>query len=404
MKNIESKVQLLFFGVGLAAGLLASTVSLAASVGKYGVIEIASKGVRGYAFDLDRANSDPKCNLTDEAYLKCLDATAPLIDNVNPLEANKFGTPSQVRTFAAVVASVVNMRSQLVASKAVVPEKIYVVGSSGVAMTGLRQQQELQDAINASLGLPAGHQMDFITAEQEATYAFQGLMAMLPAKYQAEREQEALVIDFGSGNTKGSFRDVSAPGAPLRTFSIDYGTKKVTDQINAARGSTPFVTAAEKFRQTTLVPEMRRAFDDVPAATSRPRVYIIGGIAWALSNLSAPQKYNQKFPRVTMGEIDSLYQLLSGPDALSAVCTNNPAKDPDTDNICRTFSPENLFGGMQLVKAYAGETHFESKGKCVFFFRDSLYAWPMGYLKQKVNGNRTITARVSHKATVGCEG
>jgi hypothetical protein len=389
----------------IAASLCIATAAFASSTGSYGVIEIGSKGVRAYTFDLDRANHGKGCDASDAAYLKCLHATTLQANNVNPIEAKKTdGTPSQVKTFDAVIAAVVDMKTQLITMNSVSPEKIYVVGSSGVAMSGLSQREDLKDAVNAALNLPAGHQLQFVTPEQEATYAFQGVMAMVPAQYQAEREQEALVIDFGSGNTKGSFRDVAAPGAPLKTFSIDYGTKKVTDQINATRGSEPFVPAAEKYRETKIVPEMRRAFDDVPTATSRPRVYIIGGIAWALSNLSAPQKYAQPFPRVTMTEINALYQRLSSPDALTSVCLDNQSKDPDTDNICRIFSPEDLIGGMQLIKAYADETHFEATGKCVKFFRDSLYAWPMGYLKQAVNGDRVITARIRHKAAPRCEG
>jgi hypothetical protein len=350
----------------------------------YGVIEVGSKGVKSYIFNLAHAEHDPSCRLTDESYLKCLGARTLQTRNVNPIEDGQK---------QATVDAVVAVQQDLMAA-GVTERNLYVVGSSGVAV--IEQKDSLAAAINSGAHLAADRGIDFIDENQEATYAFRGLMSMLPARYEAEREQEAMVLDFGSGNTKGSYKDITVPDQPLVTFSVNWGTKTVTDRVNKDRGNQDFVTAAETFRESTLLPLMRQEFDNKPGATERPRIYIIGGISWALSNLSQPAN-KARFARVTQDDIDSLYDRLKAADAQTALCANNPSQAVNTDikNICTTFSINNMISGMQLIKGYAQEMNFAHK--CVYFFRDSLFAWPMGYLRHKLNIDRTIANRVSSR-------
>jgi hypothetical protein len=227
--------------------------------------------------------------------------------------------------------------------------------------------------------------MDYISKDEEALYAFKGVMAMLPRPWNVKRRTEALVIDFGSGNTKGSFSDTADYSRPLSTFAVPWGTKTATDRINVDRGASgDFTQTAEKFRETTLVPLIRKEFDNEAAALSRPRVYIIGGMAWALSNLTRPGTYRLKFPPVTQADIDALYARVVAPNAFASLCdANRDAQiDPDIPKVCKTFTIDNLVAGMQIMRGYAREMDFAHKH--VFFFRDSLYAWPMGYLEHKV--------------------
>jgi hypothetical protein len=371
-KSMRSQIGalVLLAGVGLfgSANVAAAQRAHAAP---YGVIEVGSKGVKAFVFDLDYARTSP-CQTDPETWLTCVDPKTLPAKNVNPIDR---------KNIDAVGEAVAQQKQALMRDYGVAEGRIFVVGSSGVF--AVEHRPALEEMVNVRAALGPDRRMDFITAANESSYAFEGIISMLPKNVQELRRGQALILDIGSGNTKGSYRDRNAASGPIVNFSIDWGTKKATDVINSQRGDRDFVTYAETFRRDILIPDIRGQFDNNTVAMSRPRIYAIGGIVWAVSNLSQPRN-QKKFPPLTVADIDAVYAKATAPNAFALICSNNPDKavNREIDAICEAFSIPNLIAGMQVLRGYAQEMNFANKN--VFFFRDSQFAWPLGYLDSKL--------------------
>lgn len=342
----------------------------------YGVIEIGSKGVKGHVFDLDRVRSNQACKVNPEIYRKCLAPKTILTLDASAVDRAQI--EETVRAASDIKRVMFSSSEYRIDS-----ERLYVVGSSGVAKVD--HKLDLTNKLNSDLGLSGNHKVDFVSDEEEPQYAFKGIMGMLPAKYQLERQSQAMVVDFGSGNTKGSYKNLERPDKPVESFSIPWGTRKATQYINDNRGDIEFSEYSEKFRQGVLVPLMRREFTNKTYASTRPRIYLVGGIVWAVSNLSQPRSV-ASFPPMTLNDIESIYARAVSKNGFADLCVNNPDLEINKEiaRVCSIFPNEQLIAGLQLLRTFAREMKFDQKS--VFFFRDSQYAWPLGYLENKVGG------------------
>lgn len=289
---------------------------------------------------------------------------------------------------------------------AVPKEHIYIVGSSGVALVS--HKDELQHAVQDATGI----KMEFITAEQEGKLVFEGSLKQIPRErdQRDRREEQAVVIDIGSGNTKGAYFDTSTNR--IATFEIKYGTKTFSKKVDEEKGNNlPFADKAKELREHELRPAIRKEAERVVGLENKPRVYLIGGIPWATStllSLDAP-KYES---RSTTGDqaiytvmnfdgisdVDRLYNRVTGAKAAEQVCENNADVNlfADSDkkqkrlkeisDICTgKFTMEQLTGGLEIMKALALELKF--KDRKVFFIQGVLHAWSVGYLKEKIEQN-----------------
>jgi hypothetical protein len=128
--------------------------------------------------------------------------------------------------------------------------------------------------------------------------------------------------------------------------------------------------------------------DRYPGLDTRSRVYLIGGIAWAVTTLVQP-KSRLHYPTIYPRHFDTLYNLAVRGDARNRLCDENPSKNdnPDIGKVCQTFTIDNLIAGLEILKTFSEEMNFSQKS--VFFIRDSLYAWPLGYLKAKCKDDGT---------------
>jgi hypothetical protein len=263
-------------------------------------------------------------------------------------------------------------------------EQIVIYGSSGLDQVPHKTilAQEVQQV--------TGRTMEFITSEAEANLAFDGVVPEW-------RRGEVVLIDVGSGNTKGSFLTSDTQHV---TFSIPFGTTSFTDEVKRIQGDAEFKEAAEESKKklTQLISdEVQRK----PGMQNSPRVYLAGGISWALSTLTRPcsEEYSvtgkreerfDSFVPIRSEDIATFYNnAAQAPEALYdpnlSQCSDERRAEvvKDIEKIrVDIFSRDNLIAGAEILRAFDKELGFS--GKQVFFVRSAQDALLIGYLKKQL--------------------
>src|SRR5262249_5496571 len=129
----------------------------------------------------------------------------------------------------------------------------------------------------------------------------------------------ALLLDVGSGNTKGGYRDAGT--GRYVTLDIPYGVVTFTDLVAKEKKEEPessFAELAADLRGQVLTPVLKRQLAANPGLRQRDRVYLSGGVAWATATLTHPGERGA-FVELTLADLDRLQAMLKErPDALSA--------------------------------------------------------------------------------------
>jgi hypothetical protein len=364
--------------VPLCTAIVATTAAAAAPTVKYGVIEIGAKGVKGYTFDLDRAAKDPSCSGEGEAYLKCIDPTSTDQVNVNPISDPDF---------KATLAGIEQLWNDFKPKYDIPPDHVYLVTSSSLAAEEAKRDLLIAQILKDK-NLKLSHGVDTVSVDQEATYALYGVLGMLPDNVRKMRTGQAAIIDIGSGNVKGAYQNTEAANKSVVVFGVPFGTKVATDAINKERGSEEFRKAADTWRAKTFVPKLRTELENKQGVTNRNRVYLTGGIVWSLATLTNPDDTVRKFPPIDPKSIDAMIDRAAAPDAAATLCSDaQKTKYKEVRKVCDTFSPAQMVAGFEILKGLSEELQFVAAKKHVFFFRDALYAWPLGYLRDKLYGD-----------------
>ncbi|MGB3788282.1 MAG: hypothetical protein WA949_09735 [Phormidesmis sp.] len=341
----------------------------------FGVIEIGSSGVKSEVLQkLPSTESDGTFDLE------------PREENIEPRDVDPIDPTAQTATVAAVSEVFAEMQKQF----AIPCEHIVLYGSSGFA-----SKAHHKEALIKEIKTEIGRNVDLISEEEEAIYVFE---AVVPS----HRIDDVVMLDIGSGNTKSAYLDGNSIEAPRSTFSIDFGTKSFTKAVNDSKGEPDFTAAAEALKDEELAPAIQAVLASHPSVENKNRVYLAGGISWALTNLTRPCGIEQvitaddelpsKFSPLSAEDINTFYinvtrdpETLFSPD-LSDCDAEKAEKVQEDIEIIRgkVFELEELEGGAEVLRALSSEMEFADKD-AIFFSSYAIEALPLGYLKQQLN-------------------
>ena len=255
-------------------------------------------------------------------------------------------------------------------------------------------EQKVRDA--------GGADVTYITADDEARF---GAIGCVPP----EDRVTSVLLDLGNSAAKCGYHDA---GGAFTGFGITpLGRRTFTVAVNDERprprpaapfpkkgpgqapkggpsGPRPFVTVAEELRPSHLNAPLARTARDWPALTARKKYHLLGGVAWAAATLTHPAEVGEKRVTLTAKDVQNLDALVSGSPSAEAVKAKvlgplpaGPAKDRATKEVGAVIEDQGhdgLVASAKILRALADECDFGTKS--VQFFRDSLYAWPLGYL------------------------
>jgi hypothetical protein len=334
----------------------------------YGVIEIGASGIK--AVVIQKTFDDPTA---DTPPTKTLKEYEPADKNAGNLEAVKSGR---------VVSAVSEIVHRMETDYAVPRTHLYLVGSSGLPA----ENRSLLSALTFSEG-----QIDFIKPNQEAILVFKGIVPV-------HRLNQVVVLDLGSGNSKGAYLESSKDG-DFATYSMQFGTKSWAAAVNASRtGDNSFAAAADVLRGSKLLPAVRACVEQFPGMQGRRRVYLAGGTAWAMATLMHPDQiganangFRSNWVKLNMHDVDNYLKMATdNPGALlhpvltSVNERNRKEAEDEVARVSTVFTQEQILAGAQVLKAFSDEMQFAGKD-ALFFSRRALYAWPHGYLLEKLS-------------------
>jgi uncharacterized protein (TIGR03000 family) len=330
----------------------------------YGGIEIGSKGVKAtvvefVATKLGMEPTPPKLSKTSNT-------------TIAALKDGKF----QEDAIAETADAVDKFFKQLQAEFKVPPENIYIVGSSGLPNAPNR------DDLVAAVKGKTGKTMSFITVDNEVALTFLGAV---PEKDRTK----ALLVDIGSGNTKGGVYEKQGGKFQLTPVSIPLGSVTYATAVkNEAKTSgIEFVEAAAKLRDSMITKPLSDQAASHPALAKADPVYLSGGIVWSMATLLHPDEQQEEYVAVTANDIDTFHQLLTknpgtvpAPD-LAKIRDEGTRKlaESEVQRVKDTFTPDNLLAGSEILKSVSDV--LKLRGKKVYFTRYGYIAWISAYVR-----------------------
>lgn len=371
-------VSLLLLGVALnAAGLAQVRPAAKQPEELHGGIEIGSKGVKAIALRITGEG--------DDYTLKVLYAE---IVNTTPVQTRdgKF-TPEAIRDTANAVQ---RFRQRMLLDYKVPAANIHIVVSSG--LIGDNPQD-----LSAEISRRTSQTPEFLDVDTEVQLTIAGA---IPKRYKSgqswfDNRGISVLIDIGSGNTKGGYQQlrqvaVGNAGYDFVTWGIPKGTVTFTNEVNKAAGKTADYTAftrrAQALSNDSLRAPLRSEVARKPGLLNRRKVYLSGGIVWAMATLLRPED-RRSFTPVTMADINNFYlRAVANPETLLEPDLSRIANaalrqeaEREVESVRNTFTPKNLVAGAEILRAVATEMNFANKR--LQFVRFGHLAWILSYVR-----------------------
>jgi hypothetical protein len=242
-----------------------------------------------------------------------------------------------------------------------------------------------------------GKAMSFLTVEMEVQLSIAGTIPQQREDDKPGNERHAaMLIDIGSGNTKGGYQQmVSAPvtGVPLDEFvtmGIPYGTVTFTNEATHYRKEEgnlrEFALDAIVLSPRLLNEQLGREIAKKPGLIARERIYLTGGIVWAMTTLLYPEN-RRSFVPLTLEDINRFhYQARSDVSSLLnpdlSFITDQARRltaQKEIDSVKAAFTPKNIIAGAEILSAVS--TEFKLQDKKIWFARFGHLSWILSYVR-----------------------
>ena len=341
----------------------------------YGGIEIGAKGVKATVIRVTLNTEGLATRVGDPLLRKTANTTlADLKDGKLRPDAIR-ETAEQVGTFFTLMQT----------KYKVPPQSIYIIGSSGVP--DAPNKEDLRTAVAEKTG---GKKPFFIDQLSEVRLSIMGLM-------QTDYVGDSLFIDVGSGSTKCGYFEPETSTSVERMIVVRQkfaGTvtfrKAVEKAVRMGGGAGNFIPVAVGLRDKSFTEPLADQVGRKPRLVNGNRVFLSGGIVWAMVTLTKPETFKEAHVPLTTADIEKFRDLLAKnpgvcpqPD-LSVIADLEMRKrvKKDVDTVRDVFTPEDLAAGAEILHGIAQAFRLDQKQKTIYFAREGLFAWIYAYVKE----------------------
>ncbi|OQW90643.1 MAG: hypothetical protein BWK78_06500 [Thiotrichaceae bacterium IS1] len=276
------------------------------------------------------------------------------------------------------------------------PEHIYVVADSSLSSPEkLKNREELDKAIQEVTKKP----ITFLKVEEEV-----GLI--LNNRISKKEQGRSVLIKVSSRNMKGGYRQTdSVKSEPFTTFTIPLGTKQLAEdaiennpQATGNRGL--FIETVNKLLKESLPKLLRDEMKKAPGLDNFRKVYLTGGIVWAMFTLTVPtnqEKCRSNTFKFRANDIKMFYNRairntpLLFDDPIKAIekhlqADKNQTKEEKLEplrgeiaRLQRTYDrQEDLIAGAVLLQNLSKKLEWQNKE--LLFLKDEHITWLISYI------------------------
>ncbi|TAE22036.1 MAG: hypothetical protein EAZ91_24305 [Cytophagales bacterium] len=344
---------------------------------KYAGIEIGSKGVK---MSIIRLRSDVK---GEYAY-------SVLADTAINTEVILFTGQAINESVRAVK----TLHDIALAKHGIPTRRVFTAISSGVQSQARKKNKlplliDIQEGVRNELS-QAERSVEVITPEEEPRLTHLGVV-------HPEGRYDALIIDIGSGNTKGGY---FADGTlNFISFWVDWGTKSLTNELEKTDFTTinDYAKAVSDKVQTIKVEEIRPAISAKSGLRNKPRVIMSGGICWAVATIMHPESMNSAYVEVTNEDVKKFremavkeYAQLTNRDSqlykVQAKEDREKAKK-EIGRVLDVFDQKAMIAGSDLLETVMKEFNATSVPKSYYLARYGYIGWVTGYIIRSLAGD-----------------
>jgi len=323
----------------------------------HGGIEISADGVKAVAIRISQGEEGPGAKLVYSEFVRL------------PLgRASSGGFKPQAALDAAQ--TVLKLLTQLGQQHRIPSERIYLIGSSEL---GADPPEDLAGAVSKM----TGKTLTFLDPETEIQLRIVGTVPRRErfGSTWTDRRNSSMLIDIGSNNTKAGYQLLkhSLPSPPRYDFvstNIPQGTVNYSNEIRRALGETSdwltFAKSANALSGGRFREALRKEWESKPGLLNRKRVYLTGGIAWALATLLYPEKRQTYIP-IRAEDIALFVSKVAqdpkfNPD-LSQISDRELRQEVGQELIAvrSSFTPDQLMAGAELLRTISSELKWQEK-------------------------------------------
>jgi hypothetical protein len=326
-----------------------------------GGIEIGSKGIKAVVVRPRGAGAGASFEL----------AAPPLTANptlVAGLKENGMLAPDALRDTARIVAK---FCERFRTEYNVPPERIQVVASSGL-LEPIKDRSDLletnQRHLTEEIRKAADKEVVFIDVTRELELTLRGTVP-------ADRVDDSLLVDIGSGSTKASCSE--GGGARLIPVSIPYGTVSFAEEVDRRmreEGGTFVRQIAGLLKDNEKVERLRGEIRRSPALANQKRIYLVGGLVWAAATFQHPADRSDYVP-LSLADLEAFAArlekapagTLADPDLASIADpkTQEEARN-ELKDVRKKFTRDQLLAGTRLLQALLAEFGAGAGGEMIF--------------------------------------
>lgn len=338
--------------------ILVSFINLKAiAQNQYAGIEIGGKGLK--TFIIDARSVEKGIWVIDNHWFENINILSGIVQN-GSLSANDIKTTTN---------QVVATYNKLIDQYKIDKNKIYIVISSGVSVA--KNTELFAKKISEEVCI----QPHIISSEIESKLLFKGCV---PPKYY----KESIIMDIGSGNTKGGFIETESGKTTFYDFNTDIGTMSLSNLLNKKYSTfkiQDFIGLVDEYNPK-LNTDVKAMYDSQTISSNKKRVYASGGSVWAFFTLFYNDDSRNNLQEFKLQDIYKYDVILKNDFETYKDLAN---KNTEAARVLKTFTHENLIASNAILIATLSNIK-KIESKKLFFAKQPEISWVVSYISDKL--------------------
>jgi hypothetical protein len=349
----------------------------------FGGIEVGTKSIK--AIVIQRSEPDGRIKIVFNEVINKSFAT---------IRDGKF-TPE---TIGVISQTVENLYRRMLQQYQVLPEQTYIIGCSDLSVSNT-------DELKINISYRTGKNVNLLDMQTEASFNIAGT---IPRRHQDratwfDNRGMSVLIDVGTWDTKGGYQQIrmapmGKPDYMFYTFGIPQGTINFSNEVEEKAGKgadiRKFAYQAQLLSKESVQEALKTEVGKRPGLLNRKKVYLSGGIVWAMVALLFPEDRQALVP-IKVSDINDFYnravndmQALLYPKLTQIrISRTRTEAVKELEAVRNTFSPENLVAGAEMLRTVAKAFNLNAKNREIVFARFSNLSLLLSYLRlQADNG------------------